>query len=229
MTVNYSAIAVDFAVVISTIDPTDEEAVLGSDQESKSQSFKRPSGTVTKSFEFDDLITKVQANSKYCLVLLESGDVYKIVISSFQKEKLNFISVEKPKPKPKSVFVMPRTSEEPERVTDVACGELICVAVTNYNSIYNIPNKTIQLERHEKVRKICCGAEHAMLLTENGDVYTWGNGLRGQLGHGSIQNEETPKLVENLAGIRVIDIAAGAFHSVAVSIYGDLYVWGWNS
>lgn len=35
-------------------------------------------------------------------------------------------------------------------------------------------------------------------------------------------------LVEALAGIKIVDIACGAWHSAAVSAFGDLYVWGWN-
>jgi alpha-tubulin suppressor-like RCC1 family protein len=52
---------------------------------------------------------------------------------------------------------------------------------------------------------------------------------RGQLGHGEIINEETPKLIEALAGIKIIDIGANGWHSAAVSAFGDLYTWGWNS
>lgn len=35
-------------------------------------------------------------------------------------------------------------------------------------------------------------------------------------------------LLEALAGIKIIDIAAGGWHSCALSEFGDLYVWGWN-
>lgn len=37
-----------------------------------------------------------------------------------------------------------------------------------------------------------------------------------------------PTLVEALAGIKIIDIAVGGWHSAAISEFGDLYVWGWN-
>lgn len=51
---------------------------------------------------------------------------------------------------------------------------------------------------------------------------------RGQLGLGSTNTEETPTLIDALAGIKIVDIACGAWHSAAVSAFGDLYVWGWN-
>lgn len=42
-------------------------------------------------------------------------------------------------------------------------------------------------------------------------------------------NEEQPRLIEALSGIKIIDVAAGGWHSAALSAFGDLYTWGWNS
>lgn len=52
---------------------------------------------------------------------------------------------------------------------------------------------------------------------------------RGQLGHGSLEDETEPILVEALAGIKISRISAGGWHSGALSADGDLYTWGWNS
>lgn len=38
-----------------------------------------------------------------------------------------------------------------------------------------------------------------------------------------------PTLIEALAGIKIIEVAAGGWHSCALSDHGDLYVWGWNN
>lgn len=51
---------------------------------------------------------------------------------------------------------------------------------------------------------------------------------RGQLGHGTLQMEEEPALVKALDGIKISSIAAGGWHSCALSEEGDLYTWGWN-
>ncbi|XP_026764386.2 uncharacterized protein LOC113522776 [Galleria mellonella] len=75
---------------------------------------------------------------------------------------------------------------------------------------------------------IQCGYEHFMLLTDTGRVYTWGNGRRLQLGHGDLENLDLPTEVEALAGIKIVKISAGGWHSLALSEYGDLYAWGWN-
>ena len=42
-----------------------------------------------------------------------------------------------------------------------------------------------------------------------GELYTWGKGRYGRLGHGDSEDQTRPKLVEALIGFRVIDIACG--------------------
>lgn len=51
---------------------------------------------------------------------------------------------------------------------------------------------------------------------------------RGQLGHGDVQSIDHPEMVEALGGVRIVQIAAGGWHSCALSETGDLYIWGWN-
>ena len=51
---------------------------------------------------------------------------------------------------------------------------------------------------------------------------------RGQLGHGSIESNEYPQEIEVLGGINIVQIAAGGWHSCALSESGDVYIWGWN-
>lgn len=40
--------------------------------------------------------------------------------------------------------------------------------------------------------------------------------------------EEEPTLIKALDGIKISAIAAGGWHSCALSEQGDLYTWGWN-
>ncbi|XP_028306088.1 RCC1 domain-containing protein 1 isoform X2 [Gouania willdenowi] len=84
------------------------------------------------------------------------------------------------------------------------------------------------LSAHMGAKRLALGAEHAVLLTASGAVYTWGLGSHGQLGHGGLTPEEKPKPVEALWGMIMGSVSAGGWHSVCVSDGGDLYVWGWN-
>ncbi len=53
------------------------------------------------------------------------------------------------------------------------------------------------------VREVVCGSDWTSVVTEGGEVYTFGYGANGRLGVGSDQNELLPRLVEGLAGKRV--------------------------
>lgn len=49
------------------------------------------------------------------------------------------------------------------------------------------------------------------------------------MGHGDLEDQQVPKLIDALAGIKVVKIACGSWHSAALTADGDLYTWGWNS
>lgn len=86
---------------------------------------------------------------------------------------------------------------------------------------------------HEEPRHIACGGHHAALVTEHGNLYTWGCGHGGQtegnfLGHGggsAWRNEREPKLVEALAG-RVRVVQCGEIMTGVLTTDGEVYTWG---
>ncbi|CAL4166412.1 unnamed protein product [Meganyctiphanes norvegica] len=91
-----------------------------------------------------------------------------------------------------------------------------------YSGCIHVPLPGIQ------IADICIGAESYIALTKNGDVLTWGSGMRGQLGNESLQACEEPQIVESLCGLGIVQVAAGAWHCAALSKTGDVYMWGWN-
>ncbi|KAJ8985747.1 hypothetical protein NQ317_014400 [Molorchus minor] len=70
------------------------------------------------------------------------------------------------------------------------------------------------------------GGKHCLALSADNDVYSWGEGDDGKLGHGSRTSCETPKLIEALQGYEIVDIACGGAHSAAITSSGHLYTWG---
>ena len=70
------------------------------------------------------------------------------------------------------------------------------------------------------------GGKHAMALTVDGRVFSWGEGEDGKLGHCSRQSVEKPRIVEALRNKKVRDIACGSSHSAAITSSGELFTWG---
>lgn len=62
-----------------------------------------------------------------------------------------------------------------EYITHIATGRSLSVIVTNKNNIYNMPLKIYTFPSHVKIKKICCGNEHCLILTSNGDLYAFGS------------------------------------------------------
>ncbi|KAL6961120.1 HECT-type E3 ubiquitin transferase [Sarracenia purpurea var. burkii] len=80
-----------------------------------------------------------------------------------------------------------------------------------------------------KITQVSCGEYHTAAISENGEVYTWGLGSMGQLGHCSLQygdKELLPRRVVALDGIFMKDISCGGVHTCAVTEKGALYAWG---
>ncbi|KAG2484325.1 hypothetical protein HYH03_016867 [Edaphochlamys debaryana] len=96
--------------------------------------------------------------------------------------------------------------------------------------VYQTPAPVL-LPDAEPVTAVAAGAGHTLCLTESGRVFAWGCNSTGQLGLGRGAGgaggfTARPSLVEALTGQRVVSIAAGAVHSLAVTEEGRLYAWG---
>jgi alpha-tubulin suppressor-like RCC1 family protein len=76
------------------------------------------------------------------------------------------------------------------------------------------------------VQNITAGYYHSSAIDEFGNVYTWGWGEHGQLGHGEPVSELQPRLVAALVGQHVTQMSCGGFHSACVTVRGELYTWG---
>ncbi|XP_076376771.1 RCC1 domain-containing protein 1 isoform X2 [Megalopta genalis] len=114
--------------------------------------------------------------------------------------------------------------EYPVKVLQGGC----TVVLSNLGRVFNVPT-LVEMPKRVKFVDIACGFDHTILLAENGDVYSMGMGTRGQLGHNDLEDCDNPKLIEALAGLKVVRISAMGWHSAVITDQGDLYTWGWNT
>ncbi|KAK6172413.1 hypothetical protein SNE40_016067 [Patella caerulea] len=117
----------------------------------------------------------------------------------------------------------------------IACSERCLLALTRtgrvFNMYYSSENQSPQLMSgfgDKEVVKISAHPEgkHYLALTSEGDVYSWGNGDGGRLGHGDNISREEPTVVASLSGKHIINIICGSTYSTAITATGELYTWG---
>ena len=78
------------------------------------------------------------------------------------------------------------------------------------------------------VVKIVGGGTHSFAILSDGRVFAWGNNASGQLGDGSAPNDQPVPVA--LGGLpRIVDVAAGRAHTVAVAADGSVRAWGDNN
>ncbi|WOK94635.1 hypothetical protein Cni_G03340 [Canna indica] len=68
----------------------------------------------------------------------------------------------------------------------------------------------------ESVAEVACGSYHVAVLTVRGEVYTWGRGANGRLGHGDVEDRKTPTMVEALKDRHVKHISCGSNFTAAI-------------
>ncbi|XP_023674598.2 probable E3 ubiquitin-protein ligase HERC1 isoform X1 [Paramormyrops kingsleyae] len=90
--------------------------------------------------------------------------------------------------------------------------------------------KKLTFEPHRAIKKVSSskGSDgHTLAFTTEGEVFSWGDGDYGKLGHGNSSTQKYPKLIQGpLQGKVVVCVSAGYRHSAAVSEDGELYTWG---
>jgi alpha-tubulin suppressor-like RCC1 family protein len=81
-------------------------------------------------------------------------------------------------------------------------------------------------DKESQIAQIVKGKYHLLKLTVDGKVYASGKSYYGVVGLGGSSSAGKPQLIPNLANIKIKQISAGVYHSLALAENGDLYTWG---
>ncbi|KAI8830380.1 hypothetical protein BJ741DRAFT_712136 [Chytriomyces cf. hyalinus JEL632] len=81
-----------------------------------------------------------------------------------------------------------------------------------------------------KVVSVSCGSKHTLLLTRSGSVWAFGDNSGGQIGMESkLRTSSGAYLIKSLSSFSVKKVAAGANFSLALTISGSVFSWGFNT
>ncbi|CAM1314269.1 Uncharacterised protein g6493 [Pycnogonum litorale] len=119
-------------------------------------------------------------------------------------------------PRNKSTLIKSTSSYEPRSVL---------YHLTTYEC--DISLSPISLPPRSRIREVSISSTHIIVLTTEQQVYTWGSGNCGQLGHESLEEwQDKPRCVESLKGKSITRVAAGKGFSVFASDNGIVMTCG---
>ncbi|KAJ8023282.1 Secretion-regulating guanine nucleotide exchange factor [Holothuria leucospilota] len=92
------------------------------------------------------------------------------------------------------------------------------------------------LESGHRIIAVASGWTHVLILTDGGDIYSWGRNDYGQLGRSSVCHnpDGSPRgdicwqIVKIVQLNNIKQIACGSEHNLAVTEDGVICSWGWN-
>lgn len=123
-----------------------------------------------------------------------------------------------------------------ENICRVSCGHNLTVALTNTGQVYTMgstvhgqlgsskfdgkyPTHVEGKIADNFVEDIACGSYHVAVFTSKAEVYTWGKGSNGQLGHGDMDDRDTPTLVQFFKDKQVKSIVCGSNFTAIICLH----------
>ncbi|KAM9477007.1 putative E3 ubiquitin-protein ligase HERC3 [Clarias gariepinus] len=124
--------------------------------------------------------------------------------------------------------------QKKDKIRLISCGETDAVLLENGGRIFSLEKSNvyspIKSLCNKTVIQVACGDQHFMALTNDGQLFTWGQNSSGQLGLGKGEPSSlSPQHLKSLCGIPLAQISAGGDHSFALSLSGAVFGWGRNS
>ena len=96
---------------------------------------------------------------------------------------------------------------------------------TTRNIVQGIPSPMPGLT-NVRVQSVGAALFHVIVLSVDGDAYSWGWGQRGVLGHGNTESVAMPKQISALRN--ACRLAVSSLHALVITTDGGLWSWGLN-
>uniref|UniRef100_F6YMX2 RCC1 and BTB domain-containing protein 1 n=1 Tax=Ciona intestinalis TaxID=7719 RepID=F6YMX2_CIOIN len=115
-----------------------------------------------------------------------------------------------------------------EKVYSLGTNTSGCLGVGDNSS--SLEPRLLESFSGQKIISLSAGSgPHVLVLTQDGGVYSWGHNSYMQLGNGGTSPGTSPSLLSRNISNKVVQIACGSHHSMALTTEGEVYTWGYNN
>ena len=127
-------------------------------------------------------------------------------------------------------------------ISYIACNDLHSAVITSTGELYtfgkcgpwlgysikerkqSVPMKVEALSQYV-ISKVSCGGQFTLILTSDGELFTFGENKNGQLGLGHNDSQNTPAKIDHFNS-RIKEISCGTHHAGIVTENGEVWIWG---
>ncbi|KAK7286563.1 hypothetical protein RJT34_21638 [Clitoria ternatea] len=97
-----------------------------------------------------------------------------------------------------------------------------------YPSVDTQPTPRRVSSLRSKIVAVAAANKHTAVVSDIGEVFTWGCNREGQLGYGTSNSASnyTPHVVESLKGKTLIGVSAAKYHTIVLGSDGEVFTWG---
>ncbi|RLN96125.1 hypothetical protein BBJ28_00006483 [Nothophytophthora sp. Chile5] len=154
-------------------------------------------------------IVQVACGGEHLLYLTATGDVY------------SYGDNEDKKISPVTTIVSAATSNGSLAVATTRGG------MNTFLSPHLVEELALEKALHRTtIVTVACGAQHSLAITDGGELYTWGSGEDGRLGHGDMRDRVVPRKVMSLLRERVVHASCGGAHTAVLTAKGAVFTFG---
>lgn len=97
-----------------------------------------------------------------------------------------------------------------------------------YTSVDTQPTPRRVSSLKSKIVAVAAANKHTAVISDSGEIFTWGCNKEGQLGYGTSNSASnyTPRLVEYLKGKVFVAVSAAKYHTIVLRSDGEVFTWG---
>ncbi|KAH1077344.1 hypothetical protein GLYMA_19G113700v4 [Glycine max] len=97
-----------------------------------------------------------------------------------------------------------------------------------YPSVDTQPTPRRVSSLRSRIVAVAAANKHTAVVSDLGEVFTWGCNREGQLGYGTSNSASnyTPRVVESLKGKTLTRVSAAKYHTIVLGSDGEVFTWG---